>query len=249
MNVYATWCLSDNFGDRLTPYIIEKISGKKCVWCPLESETEKYMVVGSILNWDSPNTIAWGCGVANLNDRVPMKKVIATRGQLSGIATRLSNIEFKSIYGDPALLLPRLYEPKNDKKYKVGIIPHYVDIEILSKEFFPNDITIINPFLNIEEFIDQVNQCEKIFSSSLHGLIVSDAYRIPTQWVEFSYNRIGGDRTKFIDYYMSLGYDPIINPLDLRKQVNVRDFYEKKADLKNMDIDLNILHESCPFLK
>lgn len=246
--IYATWCLSDNFGDKLTPYIIEKLSKQKAIWCPLESTTEKFMVVGSILNWLSPNTTAWGVGIANLNDRVPMKKVIAVRGQLSGIVTRLSNIEFKSIYGDPALLLPRMYEPKTEKKYKYGIVPHYADVEIVLRNLIPSDVLIINPFDDIEKFIENINQCEKIFSSSLHGLIVADAYGIPSQWSEFSYDRIGGDRTKYVDYYMSLGYDPIINPLDLREGIDFKKLYKTEVNLKELNIDLDKLYTSCPFL-
>lgn len=246
--IFSTWCLSDNFGDRLTPYIIEKLSKQTPVWCPLESETEKFMVVGSILNWDSPNTTAWGVGIANLNDRVPKKKVIAVRGQLSGIVTRLSNIEFKSIYGDPALLLPRIYEPKAAKKYKIGIAPHYVDVEVVLKNPIPADVLVLNPFDEVEKFIEQINSCEKIFSSSLHGLIVSDAYRIPSQWTEFSYDRIGGDRTKYIDYYMSLGYDPIINPLDLRKEIDFKKLRQMEVALKELNVDLDKLYNSCPFL-
>ena len=43
----------------------------------------------------------------------------------------------------------------------------------------------------------------KIVSSSLHGLIVSDAYKIPNVWIQF-YNNIRGDNTKFYDYFKSV---------------------------------------------
>jgi len=66
--IYASWCLSDNFGDKLTPYLVEKISGKKCIWSPPDSDILKYVVTGSILNWEIKNAIAWGAGIAgNLN--------------------------------------------------------------------------------------------------------------------------------------------------------------------------------------
>ncbi|MDY2034134.1 hypothetical protein [Klebsiella pneumoniae] len=36
-----------------------------------------------------------------------------------------------SVWGDPGLLLPRVYCPKKNKHYKVGIIPHLKDYDIL----------------------------------------------------------------------------------------------------------------------
>ncbi|WP_410503913.1 hypothetical protein [Flavobacterium sp. XN-5] len=31
------------------------------------------------------------------------------------------------MYGDPALLLPRYFNSKVEKKYKYGLVPHYND--------------------------------------------------------------------------------------------------------------------------
>ncbi len=97
------------------------------------------------------------------------------------------------------------------------------------------DVIIIDPFLAVEDFIDQVNACDKIFSSSLHGLITADAYSVPSQWVEFSRDRIGGDRTKYLDYYMSIGLDPIIDPLDLREGFTIEKLYDYKSCKKRVE--------------
>ena len=37
---------------------------------------------------------------------------------------------YPALVGDPALILPLFYQPKNkEKKYKLGIIPHVIDLE------------------------------------------------------------------------------------------------------------------------
>src|SRR3990172_4808712 len=109
--IYANWCLSDNFGDKLTPYLIEKISGKKCVWSHPETDIIKYLVTGSILNWDIKFAVVWGCGVANKSDTVIMGDIRAVRGELSKYIALLSNPDTNVAIGDPALLLPRIYQP------------------------------------------------------------------------------------------------------------------------------------------
>lgn len=63
---------------------------------------------------------------------------------------------------------------------------------------------IIDPRLPIEDFVNQLCSCEYIFSSSLHGLIIADAYNIPNKRAIFGNKLIGGD-FKFNDYELSKG--------------------------------------------
>jgi pyruvyltransferase len=51
--------------------------------------------------------------------------------------------------------------------------------------------------------IDQILQCEKIVSSSLHGLILADAYRVPAYWLQVG-ERQSGDQFKYEDYFGSV---------------------------------------------
>lgn len=250
--IYATWCLSDNFGDKLTPYLIEKISGKKCVFSPPESDIEKLVVAGSILNWDVKKATVWGAGVANKSDNVSMKNVLAVRGEISKYFAVLAT-DFNDIaVGDPALLLPRLFTPSTTKMYRVGIFPHYIDMDIVIYNWLnrlPSDILVINPLGDVEDIIIQMAQCEQIVSSSLHGLIVADAYGIPNRWVKIS-DRILGDGTKYMDYYSSIKQPITTKPADL---MGAQNFVEAVQGIKcvkhPLDIDLEKLLACCPFKK
>ena len=156
-------------------------------------------------------------------------------------------------YGDPALLTPLLYKSSNIKKYKIGVIPHTVDYKELKQKFNDTDICVINLYINNDEYsikkvIDDINKCKFIFSSSLHGIILSNAYNVPV--VKFRHNKLAGDDIKFIDYFESvysnkyycntnLDIDYCINNFK-----NVKNYYTKPDLIKKRQKDLI---DTCPF--
>ena len=109
------------------------------------------------------------------------------------------------VYGDPALFLPLVYQTSNAQEYRLGIIPHVVDLQhpVIEeiREKHADDILIIDlaHYEKWTDVIDQICSCERILSSSLHGLIVSDAYQVPNCWIELS-GKISGGYFKFYDY-------------------------------------------------
>lgn len=239
---YANWCLSNNVGDLLTSYIIEKLSNTKCIYALPNSDTPKYMVIGTILNWDIKNTITWGTGIGNRYDYIQSKPIKSVRGNISLTRMRECGISTEGVsVGDPALILPFIYKKTVEKTTDVAIIPHYVDLEYVIKKY-SDTYKIINPLDTVENVIDQILECKSIISSSLHGLVISEAYSIPTQWVKFSDN-LGGDGTKFLDHYSAL--NTTSNCIDLRTNdiSTVSCTYKKINDniIKNM---IN----TCPFI-
>jgi pyruvyltransferase len=111
------------------------------------------------------------------------------------------------IYGDPALLTPLLYpEDKfgSEKTHEIGIVPHWVDRESVKV----NDprVMVLDLHWSPETFISAMLRCERIVSSSLHGIVFAEAYGIPVDWVELSDNVIGRG-FKFHDYYLGTGRD------------------------------------------
>lgn len=202
-----------NFGDTSVPYMLGKL-GVPFIFTHHTVE-KKTLMTGSILGVGSrKDSIIWGTGIMWDNIK-PLNNCnyLAVRGprtleKLHNIGVDTSNI----VMGDPALLLPKAFQPKTEKKYKLGIIPHIVDIDLVNKhmkanpEKFKNSI-LIDPNTNtrqIEYFITKVNECEKIVSTSLHGIICAHAYGIPAKWMKVQ-DKLAGDGVKFQDYFESVG--------------------------------------------
>lgn len=189
-----------NWGDDLNEYLMERVSGKKVVIYPY-SNRPHILGIGSILHKARNNSIVWGSGFIS-EDSNTSKKISTRllRGPLTAKKLNTTDIEF----GDPGVCIRRFYNPKVEKKYKYGLIPHHVDknSDIVKNWASRTDTLFIDIQQDIEPFIDQLLSCENIISSSLHGLIASDSYSIPNTHVIFSDKLLGG-QFKFDDY--SLG--------------------------------------------
>ena len=222
---------SVNFGDALSPYLFEKITGKKAI---LNTEDPHVMMVGSILSEAKSNTTVWGAGLGRFDEVVPKCDLRAVRGKLSQKKAQESGMECE-VLGDPALLLPRFYSPSVVKKYNFGIIPHFVDWYTAHQHF--KGYKIINILADTETVIREILSCYSIASSCLHGLIAAEAYGIPTGHITFG-DTLSGDGFKFQDYYSS------INVEFREPTLFTEPIYCTK---KKLDIDLDKLMDSCPF--
>ncbi len=201
----------ENYGDLLSKYLVEKISGKKIKWVHPKKQSwykwdkTNYVTIGSVIHHTSKDSIVWGSGIIDKTQPIEKADFRAVRGPQTRKFLLELGYECPEVYGDPALLLPGFYHPEVEKKYKVGIIPHYHDFKVVS-ETYNNDpeILVIDLMtMDVEDVTQKILSCEKTISSSLHGVIVSHAYRIPSVWVEFS-NKIFGDGIKYRDYLESV---------------------------------------------
>ncbi len=249
----------ENYGDLLSKYLVEKISGKEVKWVHprkqpwYKLDKTNYLAAGSILHHATKNSIVWGSGIIDRKQVIPDACYKAVRGPLTRDLIVKSGYECPESYGDPALLLPQYFNPKAEKRWKLGIIPHYHDFEKVDSWYRnEEDIHVINVMTNdIEEVTRAILKCERTVSSSLHGIIVSHAYNIPSLWVEFS-TKLFGDGVKFQDYFESIEIEfykaPFLeNKIDL---VSLAGIMEKYPLLPGPGI-ISRLQESllktCPF--
>lgn len=261
-----------NWGDDLNYYFLQELTGRPVVmyhnfklakWLHLKN----YLCIGTLLdavNYANAQTIVWGSGVSGQERTfVHPKNILAVRGKKTKEFCDRYGVSCPEIYGDLALLLPLVYKASPpallhregaSKKYRLGIIPHVVDLhhsvieEI--REKFADEILIIDlaHYKKWTDIIDQICSCEHILSSSLHGLIVSDAYQIPNCWIKLS-GRIPGGYFKYLDYASSVQRDftkPFIIELvtDIHKII---DFNFEIADLAIIKGIQNKLVEVAPY--
>lgn len=247
-----------NWGDDLNYYFLRELTGRPVVfyhnfklakWLHLKN----YLCIGTLLDaveYANAQTIVWGSGVSGQERTfVPPNNILAVRGPKTKEFCDRYGIDCPEVYGDPALLLPLVYKasppalPNREgasKKYRLGIIPHVVDQQhpVIReiKEKYADKILVIDlaHYVKWTDVIDQICSCEKIVSSSLHGLIVSDAYQIPNSWVELT-GRISGGHFKYYDYASSVERsfgkpNKIENMGDVRNLMNHTDDVSSIAD-------------------
>lgn len=242
------WFREANWGDALSPVLVMLLSGKpvrhtKAPYC------DRYMAIGSILGGAYCRTVVWGSGFIREGEMVmePPKAICAVRGPLTRAALVQAGIHCPEVYGDPALLLPRFFNPGVETRFAVGIIPHYVDKGhpwLVTCARDPN-VKIVDVESGICEFVRDVKSCAIILSSSLHGLICADSYAIPNAWIQLSDNVIGG-HFKFHDYQESICM-PRTNPVVIQPETPLEEA-ASRASLHPLHIDLRKLLLACPFL-
>lgn len=205
--VNAFWMPNHNFGDNLNHYLLARLAEGGVVFTDILDVDAKVVAIGTILGWCNEYTVAWGPGIGNVGDHVnPKADIRAVRGPRSRSRAIECGCNCPDVMGDPALLLPLVYRPIMEPRYKIGIIPHYVDQKAVFGRYRGSDssVRLIDILDTPERVIDAIASCETIISSSLHGIIAAHAYGLPAAWAEFS-DKIGGDGTKYHDYFESVG--------------------------------------------
>lgn len=250
-----------NWGDDLNYYLMSRISNRPIVvyngfWLARKLKKKNYLCIGTLLdavNYSNPQTVVWGSGVSGQERSfVPPLEIYSVRGYKTLEFLGKHGIECPNFLGDPALLLPRYYTPFSQrKKYKLGIIPHVIDLDfdVINKiRETQTDILIIDlaHYEKWTDVIDNICSCEIIASSSLHGLIVSDAYNVPNCWITLS-GKISGGLFKFYDYFSSVKREES-EPIKIGKISDLAQVYKQVSLWKSIEIDTDEILKCCPFL-
>jgi len=248
--IAAFWCRvpsRPNFGDALTPWLIHRITGQYPQFVSPDNRRHKYLVTGSIASYADANCTVWGCGILNWNDQISAAaEFLAVRGPLTRRRATECGAKCPVIYGDPALLLPRLYHPQVETRWRLGLIPHFSDMpRVAGLSILSREIRLIDIQDPIETVIDQIASCQFVASSSLHGIIVSHSFGVPAAWIKFG-DLPSGDDSKFHDYFLSIGIKSA-EPLRTDYRHIQAEQLIRRAAPPRVELDVEALWEACPF--
>jgi hypothetical protein len=233
-----------NFGDELSPEIIEYITGRKVQ--KVNNKKCELIALGSILDnqfklYNKFNdkfksligrpTYVWGSGViSNETKGKTYFRPLALRGHLTKNKIGIESVENIPL-GDPGLFIFDMINSKS-KKSGVGIIPHYTDKKhpLINDFKYMHNVKIIDVETPWRQVCNEIASCDFILSSSLHGLVVADAFKIPNYRIKL-YNNLKGGSFKFKDYASALN----------RVDINSYEIsgYEGISNIKKLETDFS----------
>lgn len=190
--------LNNNAGDMISRPILEALGME--VDLVNRNKRGKLLATGSIMTALRDGDTVWGSGCIRDKEikAPPASEFLAVRGPMTRKLIKGAHIS--AVYGDPGLLLPLIYHPVVAKRHKLGILPHYIDkVAVDSSTGHLIDIQA-----SWQTVIDEILSCERVVSSTLHGIVFCEAYGVPVTWAKYSDNIFGG-AFKFQDYFLGTG--------------------------------------------
>lgn len=155
----------------------------------------RYLCSGSVLPDLREGDVVWGSGVVRPGDLKgvpPHVKFCAVRGPWTrGLLVDRFGQEVPEVYGDPCLLIPKLFDIPKGRRRGIGLAPHFTEYEAaasLPHRPLPHGaggISLIDVTSGFWPVIRAVNRCAAVLSSSLHVLMLADALGVPNAFVRF----------------------------------------------------------------
>ena len=195
---------SENFGDELSRVVVEKIIRRSIQRGTLSTEDPLLLAVGSIVLHARDNDVIWGSGIREnpkeIHKIFSFLDVRAVRGPKTREILLKMGIPCPEVYGDPALLIPYLFpefKRAKEPKFDYIIIPNRGEIA----GFLPYK-NVVLPNRPWHEVLNMILQSKLVISSSLHGLILAEAFHVPARLLKMTWIE---DLMKYQDYYESTG--------------------------------------------
>ena len=149
--------------------------------------------------------MVWGTGMLTpvRNEFLPHVTVAAVRGPLT-----VALLEIAVPLGDPGLLVSDLLDSRPEPDGRIGIVLHH-------SQTMPADLASAvarDARFRVIDVADEdhmgvvaaIAACAHVYSSSLHGLILANAFGVPSTWLDVQ----GIHKSaafKFYDYALSIG--------------------------------------------
>ncbi len=234
------WNDVPNFGDRLAPLLLEKFAGLKAAWSPVCGAD--IVSVGSVLEHIPPLWEGYILGAGKLYEdsrlhlHTGTANILALRGPLTARQCPPGDYAL----GDPGLLASGLLDDHEPEKlWDLGIVPHWADTSLARSDCFTGGnwtTRVISPAQDPLTVIREISQCQKIVTSSLHGMILADSLGIPRRLEPAPHwDSSQGGLFKFTDYLASIGAPLVVGRTTTVSRLHVEDrkyeLYDAYEDL------------------
>lgn len=200
-----------NLGDEISPIVLSHVSGRRIIRAGLDDC--EGIAIGSVFyprkasaRKRSKPLFVWGSGT--LKPRPCSYQglsviLAALRGPRT--ASQIENCPDVP-FGDPGLFVREIWPKQEPSTGRVGIIPHHGlrrhPATTRLSEALENSLMIDFTSADLSGPLQTLSSCQFIVSSSLHGLIIADAYGIPSVF----WNELGEENEwKFLDYFEGVG--------------------------------------------
>ncbi|MDN5926847.1 MAG: polysaccharide pyruvyl transferase family protein [Hyphomicrobiales bacterium] len=195
-----------NFGDYLSSVIVTKMAADAdCFLDEERSAPARLLAVGSILHFARDGDVVWGSGV---NGKIPIVDhtfrhldVRAVRGPLTRDFLLRRGIEAPEIFGDPAILIADLLKIRfprpAERADPVAFVPNLHDLSAM--QGWENMISPLDPWWSV---VYRISKARHVISTSLHGLVVADAFGVPCTYLRLSEEE---NLFKYEDYVLGVG--------------------------------------------
>lgn len=197
-----------NFGDHLADIITARVLAIRG-YHPVEEvpKARRLFTIGSVLHFARSGDTVWGSGI---NGKIPAERhvfrhldVRAVRGPRTANWLRERGIAVPEVYGDPALLLPHIFGKRFASRpmRKAVFVPNLNDLTSMQ-----SPIPVVSPLRGWNHVIAQILEAEFVLASSLHGLIIAEAYGVPARYVRLTEKEA---LFKYEDYVLGSGRESL----------------------------------------
>jgi pyruvyltransferase len=178
-----------NFGDEFGVEIVRRMLGRNLRTCDLwkykKRRSPGVLALGSILHFTIERDVIWGTGVNPTwkpDHKCQSLDIRAVRGPLTRSFVQENwGLTVPPVYGDPAMLAKRLFPDKQWNPVRTyGVIPHHHDTHAI------DDVNVMLPSQHWNVVLDYILGCELVISSSLHGIVLAEAFGVPSRWLRSS---------------------------------------------------------------
>jgi len=165
---------------------------------------QSLLTVGSILHFAKNGDIIWGSGrngkISSEEHRFNNLDVRMLRGPLTHKFLAEHGVSAPKIFGDPGLLVGYLFPEYlalgNTKIHKLTVISNLNDTII---NIHPSMLK--SPTDPLRSVLVRIAQSELVISSSLHGIVVAEAFGVPVRVLKSSTE----PTFKYEDYFLGTG--------------------------------------------